>query len=820
MKHLQKIEESNDYIIEKREIKTDKHAAFVIGFPESMYERLTSPTSWPPGIRFSDWFLARPRARRGSHSQSPPAQTNLSSIIEFLNHLECVLEKANEYSNDFIIVGDMNVNCIGEKTTDMKDLEVVLMAHDFRNEVTFPTRVTANSSTALDHVYCNGDEGTVRAAAVAAGVGDHHAVRVAVSRRGAPPRDSRRVRDYSAINRANFVLAVSSIDWEDLVLRSGGSAGILATCVNNNLSQKIDVCFPLRKKNGDKTRNSWVTEDILNIKSLLFESIALGRKFPDNEVLKEWIDRLHSKYDSAVAQCKARYYTMRIINAQNSCKTMWDIVNRERGKAGRPAADITEIAVDSNGRKYSSKQDVVNAINARFVGAAAACGAPAADLGRVRQVLAATRAPADRSMRLTPFTRDEVHRIISAKISHKPSKDVYNVSMELLNSVADTMSPILAVLYNACLREGIFPEALKASKISPLFKGKGKRENIDGYRPVSIVPATAKVFEYGLSSRLTEYLTSINALSDSQYAYRCGRSTTDLAREIVSRITNALEDRQQVAVLCCDLSKAFDVADHQILATKMEHYGIRGNAHNLLTDVLRGRSQIVVGDGGRIRSHPLTTAMGVPQGSSVSNILFSILLNDLPESVSAANILMYADDVAGIVAAPNVDCLENRLNDAANQLSRWFRLNGLALNLTKTHFIHFYLGSRTPRPLQVQAEGVVVEQVRFTNFLGFQIDSKLSWGSHIDKLCCALGSACFALRRLARVVPRYAVRSCYFATIHSLLQYGAELWGRAADYQRVFRLQKRAVRAVVGGFYNQPNKLPYRKIFLQEYSKN
>ncbi|XP_047986402.1 uncharacterized protein LOC125226460 [Leguminivora glycinivorella] len=153
--------------------------------------------------------------------------------------------------------------------------------------------------------------------------------------------------------------------------------------------------------------------------------------------------------------------------------------------------------------------------------------------------------------------------------------------------------------------------------------------------------------------------------------------------------------------------------------------------------------------------------------------------------------------VAGIVTAPSIDSLEISLNNAANQLSQWFRRNGLALNLTKTHFLHFYLGSREPRRLTVKAGGVSLDQMEATTFLGFKIDRKLTWEPHIDQLSGRLGAACFALSRLARVVPQHTVRTSYFATVHSLLQYGAEIWGRAAEWQRAFRLQKRAIRSVV-----------------------
>ncbi|XP_063636126.1 uncharacterized protein LOC134806735 [Cydia splendana] len=322
----------------------------------------------------------------------------------------------------------MNINCIGEKTLDFKNLEDVLTAHDCRNEVTFPTRVSSHSSTALDHAYTN--------------------VEMAMT--------------------------------------------------------------------------------------------------------------------------------------QNSCRTMWHIVNKERGKNVRLPVDFTELVVDSNGVKYSTKKEAVDAMNARFVGAAMACGAPRADLDRVRDQLSTTSAPADRSIRLMPFTCDEVYTIITSRIPHKTSKDIYGVSMDLLNAVAGSLSPVLTHLYNLCLRDGSCPKSLKISKVSPLFKGKGKRECEDAYRPVSIIPCVAKVLENGLCQRLTAFLNEINTLSDRQYAYRSGRCTTDLAREAIHKVMDALERKQQVAMLCCDLSKAFDVADHDIIAAKLLHYGIRGKAHSLL----------------------------------------------------------------------------------------------------------------------------------------------------------------------------------------------------------------------------------------------
>lgn len=189
--------------------------------------------------------------------------------------------------------------------------------------------------------------------------------------------------------------------------------------------------------------------------------------------------------------------------------------------------------------------------------------------------------------------------------------------------------------------------------------------------------------------------------------------------------------------------------------------------------------------------------MGVAQGSAVSNILFSMLLNDLPEAVSTAEVFMYADDVVAVVSGITIDALENNLNLTASTLAEWFKTNGLVLNISKTHFMHVCLSGHLPRSLSVLAGQTPVEQVAQTTFLGFELDRSLTWESHIDKVCGKLGGACYALGRLAGFLPRHVVRACYYATVHSLLQYGAELWGRAADWQRAFRMQKRAIRAMV-----------------------
>ncbi|CAH2229659.1 jg20532 [Pararge aegeria aegeria] len=303
----------------------------------------------------------------------------------------------------------------------------------------------------------------------------------------------------------------------------------------------------------------------------------------------------------------------------------------------------SDILKNIDGCEFESKLEVVNYINAQFINAASECGLLSPNIDLSRMSLANALPSADRSLRFRPFTALEIFTIINTKVANKPTKDIYEISTNLLISIAFIICLSLQILFNRCLREGVYPKPLKEVKVCPQYKGKGSKTDPRCYRPIAIIPAVAKILENGLTTRITEFLNVTNALSDRQYAYRAGRSTTMLVREVVQKVLEARERKNEVAVLFCDLSKAFDVADHNILKMKLQHYGIDGPALDLLVDFLSERKQTVVSKAGSLKSMSQTAYNGIPQGSSLSNLAFTLLLNDLPLGIENCEIYMYAE---------------------------------------------------------------------------------------------------------------------------------------------------------------------------------
>ena len=153
-----------------------------------------------------------------------------------------------------------------------------------------------------------------------------------------------------------------------------------------------------------------------------------------------------------------------------------------------------------------------------------------------------------------------------------------NIPPRLLKAAADIIAPTLTYIFNLSLSKGVFPQDFKVAKVSPLFKS-GSRDQVENYRPISVLPIVAKVFEKEVNNQLYKYPMDNNLLHPSQHGFRRKRSTQTALIKVVDNWLTNIDKGQVTAVVFLDLAKAFDTVKHNILVRKLETLHLHLHLH-------------------------------------------------------------------------------------------------------------------------------------------------------------------------------------------------------------------------------------------------
>ena len=225
--------------------------------------------------------------------------------------------------------------------------------------------------------------------------------------------------------------------------------------------------------------------------------------------------------------------------------------------------------------------------------------------------------------------------------------------------------------------------------MKPLFK-RGDVSQLNNYRPISLLPTISKVFERIIYSQLYAYFNENNLLTEQQYGFRAQHSTELASVKLVDNIIKEMDDAHGVNVaIYCDLSKAFDCLNFDIFLAKMEYYGVSGTPLALIKSYLTNRYQYVHFES--CKSDLLEIKTGIPQGSILGPLFFSILINDIVNSSSKLSFLIYADDTTIYFNLEDFSSLnrEYEINRELEKVNTWFQLNKLTLNVEKNKMYAF-----------------------------------------------------------------------------------------------------------------------------------
>jgi len=545
-------------------------------------------------------------------------------------------------------------------------------------------------------------------------------------------------------------------------------------------------CFPLVKTlDQKKKKRPWVNEEL----KTLLEEVKLLKIISDfnpnfNHLYKS---SLYS-YNYFVDLAKKRFYSNKILNSDCQSRTIWKAVN-----------DLTEHK--SSKPKFSlnncSQSDLPCKFNEFF-------------LNSSKQVVASMQPSnnfqlssiqlSKRSMFVNPITHSEVFNIVMS-LKNKKSTGDDGIPVFVIKRNIYYILDLLVYLINQSFVEGVFPSHLKSAVVIPIFK-KGDPHCLENYRPVSLLSSFTKIFEIAMGRRIIEFLRNDNILHSNQHGFLKGKSCETAIFQFLQKIIGNLESKCFALGIFVDLSKAFDVLNHDILISKCFRYGIRGVALDWLRSYLSDRIQkVAVRERGlSSESTYLPVTHGVPQGSVLGPLLFVIFINDLLNITNETPhmLLNYADDTNLLLRENDFPSVVSEAETYYSRLLDWFISNKLAVNNSKTNCTLFIAKNMVDQyPTEINLNSSVIKVSTQSKFLGVTIDCRLSWSMHIDTVCERVSRNLYTLRVLKSVLEYESLKVVYYANIYSHIRHGIIFWGSSSDTQRVFVLQKRALRILL-----------------------
>jgi hypothetical protein len=310
-----------------------------------------------------------------------------------------------------------------------------------------------------------------------------------------------------------------------------------------------------------------------------------------------------------------------------------------------------------------------------------------------------------------------------------------NISCKMLKPIINILLPCLTKIFNDSLQRSLFPTQWKCSLITPIPKN-SRPENVSDYRPISILSTLSKVLERLVFNQVTDFLTRNSLFDLLQSGFRRRHSTCTALLKISEDIRHSFGCNDVTIMVLLDFSKAFDSVNHQILLSKLVSLNFSRPVIDWFHSYLTGRKHCVKTDLGQSIWRDIEC--GVPQGSVLGPLLYSMYIYDIKKCFKFCNYHLYADDLQLYIRCKPSDINDSikLINDDLCRLFKWCTDHCLKINPAKSQAIIFSKNEINHQLLDnIVINGEIVPFVGKVKNLGLLFDCGLSWTNQISAIC-------------------------------------------------------------------------------------
>ena len=701
----------------------------------------------------------------------PPARGNDINLVQkYKDNLISSIDNLPRNPEVFIL-GDFNCDML-KRNTLTSLVNELCRSKGLTQHVKSPTRITNNSATLIDLALSN-SKLIEECKVIELGLSDHSLITVkrTFKHKKVPPRFIS-TRSFKNFNEEAYLDDLGDLDWSGVL--NAINADVAADIFSSNVLKVLNKHAPCVKRRIKNSNPPWVNDHLLHS---IRERDFLKKRASQTQTTEDWdnFKKKRNVVNKENRNLKKNYYRDKIYEDKQNSRKLWKTLN-EFVPTDKENYNFPKT-LKQNGVEITDQTSIANTFNNFFV----SIGPKLASAFSFSGTTHISPKINQTNFFFKNVSLSTVIKIIS-KLDNGKATGLDEIGVRAIKAGSPILSFYLTHIFNLSLSTGCVPSSWKKKRVTPVFK-KGDTEDVNNYRPISILPIAMKIFEKIVHRQVSDFLDEHDILSKSQSGFRNTHSTDTAVICVSDYILEELAKGQHVGAVLIDLKKAFDTVDHKILLKKLFCMGVRDVALDWFESYLSNRLQCsVVGE--KQSSFLEEGCFGVPQGSVLGPLLFLIYINDIFSCINHNSFChLYADDTIIIQSAKNPLDLNVGLTSQLSSMSSWFYDNKLTVNTAKTEVIFF------GRPNKVKSckditpitfQGSQIESTDKVKYLGVIFDEGMTWEDQANK---ARKNAYFNLNKINKIKNLIDDRIKHLlinALVFPHINYCLSSWGNAA----------------------------------------
>lgn len=535
----------------------------------------------------------------------------------FIDELEISFTLCTSVSDKIICLGDVNINMLFPSNPPTKYFIEFLKCFNLTQHISEPTR-TAQGSVSLIDIILSSDSALVKSSGVEVNhESDHDLVYCIVNVKSVKQTPTIvTYRDFKHLNNEEFEKDLNLLPLQQIYFTDNINHKL--RILNNNIVYLFDKHAPFKTVKITKKPAPWLT-DTIKLMMKLRDKAKFKFKMSRSVAHWDYYKTLRNLTTASIKREKKAYFTYKL--KQCNTKDFW--------------RELSYLNIQKcRDRQIPENLCNPNEINNYFVDSI-----PTLLADKETENFYLNSSTQNVKFEFSTVTEHEVLSLVNGVKSNAVGSDGINIKM--LKLCCPVIIKYITHIINSCITKHVFPDSWKAAIVIPLPKVNEPKTYSD-LRPISILPTLSKILEKLMNKQITYYLNSRNLLPETQSGFRQFHSCTTALINITDDILQAYDDGKITVLVLLDYSKAFDTIDRDLLFSILQYIGFSTDAIGLIKSYFDKRLQTIKIDN-KISS-ARQSLRGVPQGSILGPLFYTIYTFNFSRYIEFSKIHMYADD--------------------------------------------------------------------------------------------------------------------------------------------------------------------------------